>query len=1062
MTASFRTLCLALVAFAFSAGQERVLCAAEGQSLFNGHSLEGWIGDEKIWSVQDGQIIGTSVGNKQKTSTFLVYQGKGSGQGGEFGDFRLTFKARVDNNNSGVQYRSKMTHAKTWQVAGHQIDMHPKPEYTAMLYSQDTGRGIVARRGQKVVISAETGKPEVVGKTTDPTPVDLSQWHEYEVIAQGNHLIHKIDGQVTVDIIDNHKEAFSQGIFALQVHGGAEMTARFKDFVVEKLSEAPDEIKTLVDGFQVEKLYEVPESMGSWVSLAADDRGRLIASDQREAGFYLITPGKPGVANSTKVEKLPIDLSGAQGLAWVDDSLYAMISNNEASGLHRLTDADGDGLLDTDEYLKKIKGAGEHGPHPVVLSPDGKSLFVGGGNHTALPEGITASRIPKNWGEDQLLPRRWDARGHAKGRLAPAGWFCKIDPEGKEWEIFSIGFRNEYDAAFNADGELFAYDADMEWDLGLPWYRPTRVVHATSGSEFGWRSGTGKWPAYYEDSLPAALNIGPGSPTGVTFGYGAKFPAKYQKAMFLLDWTFGTIYTCHLTPEGASYRGKKEEFLTGLPLPVNDAVIGNDGAMYFTVGGRRMQSALYRVTYVGDQSIETVEYKNQAGADLRALRHKLELTHGSGGGDLDFIFANLGHSDRFIRYAARIALESEPVANWRQRALAETDLRASITALMALARQGEASDTEPVLQSLDRIDFATLSDFDQLALMRTYSLVFIRLGEPIEATRQKLIAKWDALYPSSSPGAEHFNREMVQLLVRVRAPSVVEKTLTMMAGFGAEQAADWSHLVARSARYGGAVGRMISDMPPSRVIHYAFVLRNVKEGWTLDQRRRYFQFFMEAAKHSGGQSYPKFLEQIRDDALATCSTKERMQLEEITSQSLSADPFQPTPPQGPGRKWTQPEALAALTDKIELLNRDDKEGFNRGRNLFHAVSCSKCHRLYGEGGAIGPDLTTVAKKFSLADLLDSILTPSKVISDQYASHLVQTDGGLTVRGRAIEIGDEVHVYTEDADAPPTVIPREDIEEMALSKNSQMPVGLVDTLSEDELKALITYIMSAGQ
>ena len=121
-----------------------------------------------------------------------------------------------------------------------------------------------------------------------------------------------------------------------------------------------------------------------------------------------------------------------------------------------------------------------------------------------------------------------------RGILAPGGWIAKTDPDGKNWEIVSVGYRNAYDIAFNADGELFAYDADMEWDMGMPWYRPTRVLHATSGSEFGWRSGTGKWPAYYVDSLPPMLDIGPGSPVGVEFGYGAKFPAKYQKALYLL------------------------------------------------------------------------------------------------------------------------------------------------------------------------------------------------------------------------------------------------------------------------------------------------------------------------------------------------------------------------------------------------------------------------------------------------------------------------------------------------------------------------------------------------
>src|SRR5206468_4817848 len=103
------------------------------------------------------------------------------------------------------------------------------------------------------------------------------------------------------------------------------------------------------------------------------------------------------------------------------------------------------------------------------------------------------------------------------------GCIYRVDPEGKNWELLSVGYRNEYDAAFHRHGELFTYDADMEWDFNTPWYRPTRVCLATSGSEFGWRNGAGKWPPYYPDSLPAIFNVGPGSPTGVCFGYGAKF-----------------------------------------------------------------------------------------------------------------------------------------------------------------------------------------------------------------------------------------------------------------------------------------------------------------------------------------------------------------------------------------------------------------------------------------------------------------------------------------------------------------------------------------------------------
>jgi len=425
--------------------------------------------------------------------------------------------------------------------------------------------------------------------------------------------------------------------------------------------------------------------------------------------------------------------------------------------------------------------------------------------------------------------------------------------------------------------------------------------------------------------------------------------------------------------------------------------------------------------------------------------------HGKDDGDLELIFASLGHEDRFIRYAARIALESQQVDQWRDRALAPQPPLASIGAITALARQGQPADASRAFKSLDRIDVTQLSEQQQLALLRTYALLFIRLGEPNEATRQQLISKWDAIYPVSNSTA--INMELVQLLVYLRSPTVVEKTLDMMDQLGPDPIPNWAELAKRSKRYGGTIQSMLNKMPPSRAIHCALTLRSLKRGWTLDQRRRYFSFFLDAAKQSGGASYAKFLTQIRDDALLNCTPAERVLLEPITSQSLTTKPFKATPPKGPGRKWTKEEALKVLGEGLTERNQKN------GRNLFHALSCAKCHRLNGEGGAIGPDLSTVARKYSLIDMVDAILDPSKVISDQYQSHLVVTVDGLAVTGRAIEVGDQIHVYTDDADALPKIIERSDVEEMSVSKVSQMPANLIDTLNPEELKDLVAYVMN---
>ncbi|MEZ6091333.1 MAG: hypothetical protein R3C05_25615 [Pirellulaceae bacterium] len=292
---------------------------------------------------------------------------------------------------------------------------------------------------------------------------------------------------------------------------------------------------SLPEGFAVELLYEVPsDKQGSWVAMTTDPKGRLLASDQY-GSLYRITVKDAG---GVDVERLKGDFGMAHGMLSAFGSLYINVNGQSGnknqkevkSGIYRLTDTTGDDQYDKVEHLLELHGRGEHGPHALVLSPDGKQIYISSGNTTDLPAEVPLSRVPRHWSEDHLLGSMPDARGHNAGRLAPGGWVARMNPDGGDFEIIATGFRNQYDIAFDTSGELFTYDADMEWDVGTAWYRPTRVNHVVSGAEFGWRNGAGKWPAYYPDSLGSVVDIGPGSPTGIVFGTGAKFPAKYQKA----------------------------------------------------------------------------------------------------------------------------------------------------------------------------------------------------------------------------------------------------------------------------------------------------------------------------------------------------------------------------------------------------------------------------------------------------------------------------------------------------------------------------------------------------
>lgn len=813
----------------------------------------------------------------------------------------------------------------------------------------------------------------------------------------------------------------------------------------------------ITKGFKVQKIYDVPKStQGSWVSLAVGPDGKLIASDQGKMGLFEIDVDSNGNLNS--VEKIPVNLSGAQGLQWAFNSLYVHVNGK---GLYRAFDKNNDNELDTVEQLQGPNGGGEHGNHAVILTEDNQDLYVVAGNHTNVPGFIKKSRIDMDWNEDLLLPRQWDARGHARGRLAPGGWVARIDEEAKDWEIVSIGYRNQYDVAINRHGDMFTYDADMEWDMGSPWYRPTRICHVTSGSEFGWRSGTGKWPSYFEDSLPPTVDIGPGCPTGVVFGTGAKFPAKYQDALYVLDWTFGTIYAIHLKPDGASYTATTEEFLTGSPFPVTDAIVGHDGALYITVGGRGTQSALYRVTYTGPES--TAPATGGLDADTRMARSKrlrLEQWHRPDAPPaLKYIWPELSSNDRFIRYAARIALEHQPVASWKEKAFSASDNQTIISSMIAWARQGDTSDYEKALKALLSVDVEGCSKQEILGLLRAYSLCFIRHGEPSAEFKGAIT---NHLHDIEVNNDRDLQTEWVRLNVYLDGPDVVEKALAFINDDQQEQIPSWGDLIARNARYGGTISQMLSNMPPSSKIYIAFHLRNVEFGWTIDQRKAYFDFLAKASTHSGGASYRGFIDNIRKDALAKCSESELAALKDLNSgQPTQVAVFKSTPPKGPGRAWTLEAAVSAVNAA------GSKPDFDSGRNLFHATACSACHLFAGEGGAIGPDLSSVRNKFSVNDLVESIIDPSKVISDQYGSSILNTKSGAALSGRVISrTGDDnkvshYEVYSADPEAKPAVVKASDVKSIEESPVSQMPPGLINSLNPSEVKDLVAYLLSRG-
>ena len=853
----------------------------------------------------------------------------------------------------------------------------------------------------------------------------------------------------------------------------------------------PEALETLPD-FKVELVRTATPTEGSWISMAKDPKGRLLIGAERMAPISRLTIKDGQVVQA---EMLRIPLTEVMGMLCAFDSLYIngfgkTKDGREVFGLFRCRSSRGDDEYDQVDMLREWKdGAGDHGAHAILLNPDGKHLNIVCGNYTKAPEDALPSSPHRNYADDLVLPRAEDIARFDASRKPPGGFVVRMEPDGSHCELVAGGERNTYDVAFNRDGELFGFDSDMELDSGTPWYRPIRVFHATSGADHGFREGTAKWPEYYHDSLPATVTIGIGCPTGVAFGDGAKFPAKYQRAFFIEDWTYARLIAVHLTPEGSSYGGTWENFLAPkslhentrkTPLNMTGIVIGDDGAMYFTTGGRQIRGALYRITYTGTESTAPADLHDTKGADARMLRHQLETFHGhENASAVDFAWPQLASTDRFLRFAARIAIESQPVHQWKSRALAETNPAAALTALLAVARLGGAESQAELFASLAKFPLSLLkNEAEQLEKLRVIEVSLSRHGKPSPELAATLIAELSPLYPAKTIP---LNRELCQILLALDAPGTIARTLGLVAAAPTQE----------------------------EQLTYIFHLRTITHGWTPELRREYFawwlinqhatqrpdsqlrwlpdlgrdygdgssyrwlkgrhanrhpdnqlRWFREAGRdYTDGSSFSDFLVTIRSTAVSNIPQQDLGTVQPVLDLLAERHPQQHVSKKQ--RAFVQDWKMADLEPDLARVGRG--RNFAQGQDAVYAAQCLMCHRMGDEGGSVGPDLTAIASRFSRRDLLESILEPSKVVSEQFANTDIVLNDGSTLTGRVVSAArDTLVIRPSMLAAEVQEIRMADIKSREFSKLSPMPPGLLNLLTKEEILDLLAYFEAGGR
>jgi len=230
--------------------------------IFDGKTLTNWDGDTEVWHVEDGAIVGESSPEHPSGTTNIIWRG---GEPANF-ELKMEMKLEGDGANGGIQYRSyhvepnlrpvpddvppaqgerlraqlelNRKHAK-WNLAGYQADFDFKNQYTGQLYEQSSLRGIIAWRGQ-VVATEPSKKPTLLALlgTQDELKqyIKPGEWNQVEIIAEGNTLIHIINGHIMAVLVDTDpKFAKAKGVIALEIEGPGNLKIRHRNIWLKQL-----------------------------------------------------------------------------------------------------------------------------------------------------------------------------------------------------------------------------------------------------------------------------------------------------------------------------------------------------------------------------------------------------------------------------------------------------------------------------------------------------------------------------------------------------------------------------------------------------------------------------------------------------------------------------------------------------------------------------------------------------------------------------------------------------------------------------------------------------------